>query len=282
MIRRARVPDGGYKSQVATWRRGKVRVSRGGVTIMANNTHKVKGTVTLRLTGTKGLMIVGCGNSRRGTQRAGTRVRTTNNRTSVLRYGITSFSTYRTFFGTITRGCKHISVLMGGTKIAGSKLLVGVDRRSFSEIISVGLGKAFGYVHRISEVVLGREDNQVVDLSSIMNLHKGTKRTGCTTSGTKVVNLAGSTTGRLTSEKVAIGTVTPKFVGASVASILSSGMGRGVTTSVPVKDVKAARSITGTTTFLTSSNTHCVAKRMLHMSNKVTVWEELPKIEEVS
>lgn len=165
-----------------------------------------------------------------------------------------------------------MSVLIGGTKVAESKLLVGVTRRSFSTIVSAGLGKAFRYVHTISERVLHRGSKEVVGLSSMSKILKGTKRTGCSTSGTNIVKLAGDTTERLTSEKVAMGTVTPKFVGARVARMLSRGIGRKTATRVPLKGFKRARSVTGTTTFLTSSRTHCVANRALRISNKVTVW----------
>lgn len=89
----------------------------------------------------------------------------------------------------------------------------------------MGLGSTFGFVRTYAPVVVHRGDKDVVGVTSIMNMRNGTNRYGCSTSGTNVVNLTGSVTRRLNSHNVHTGTVTPKFVVASVATGLSSRIG---------------------------------------------------------
>lgn len=204
----------------------------------------------------------------------GRAVRRGNKGTSVCGYGIDSFTTYRTVVGSVIGRCKRLSVLIGGTKVAGSNLVVGVGRRSFSSMLGMGLGNAFGAVHRDTHRVLGREDKGVVGVSSISKVLKGINRTGCTTSGTNIVNLAGAVTERLNDQKVAMGTVTPKFMSARVARMLSRRVERGTYGRVVLKHFKGPRSVTGATMFLTSSGTSCVAKRIVDMSNNVGMWVE--------
>lgn len=140
-----------------------------------------------------------------------------------------------------------------------------------------GLGKGFLMLGTTTTVVVHHGGKSIVGVSSIMNLAKGTKRMGCTTTGTNIVNVAGTTTGRLTSHNVHIGTITPKYVVASVASGVPRSVGRNVLRSVPLDHLKRARRITGTILFLTSSSTSCVAKRILGMSNNVIVWIQRKK-----
>lgn len=242
-----------------------------GGTLIANTDHKVKERVTLALTTTRTFMVMGCGNSGRGTSTIIRRVGTTNNSTISCRYGMSSFSRYRGVVATLVGRCGRVSVLMGGTKVAESNLVVGVDRTSCSTILSAGLGNTFGAVHRVSHCFLGRGSKEVVGVSSISKVLKGTKRTGCDTDGTKIVKLAGTMTERLTDQKVATGTITPNFMRARVASILTSTTGRGLLSRVPLNEPKGAGSVTGTMLFLTSSTTNCVANRILSISKKVTV-----------
>lgn len=63
----------------------------------------------------------------------------------------------------------------------------------------------------------------VVGVISLSNVGKVPKRAGCSTTGNKVVTTAGTLTRRITEGRIAIGTMTPKFVHASVAGNVSRG-----------------------------------------------------------
>lgn len=171
--------------------------------------------------------------------------------------------------GRTCRTFRAVSILIGGTKVAGSGLLVKVGSRSFSTIIGIGLHKAFLVAHTFLGGVCGGGDKTVVGLTSIMKLRKGVNRTGCTTTGTNMINLAGAYTGRKTLHGVEYGTVTPKVVRDSVADMLDSGIGRRALQSVPLRHFNGIRRITRATIFLTRGS--CVANRIVPISNKVAV-----------
>lgn len=119
--------------------------------------------------------------------------------------------------------------------------------------------------------VVGGHRNHVVAVNSIINAVKGNNRTGCTTTGTNLVNFDGSLTHRITSHNVAMGIITPNFVRASVAHTLDSSRHTNVLTRIPTNHLNNTRRVTGTITFLTSSRTTCVANRALRIGNKVCV-----------
>ncbi len=99
-----------------------------GATLIANTTHNVNGTVTLGFTTRKtgitfASLIVSRGN---GTARR--RVTTVNIGTGKCTSGTTSFARARRIIGRIGRSFNSVSVLMGGTNVAGSNLVLHVAR----------------------------------------------------------------------------------------------------------------------------------------------------------
>lgn len=241
-----------------------------GAIVIANDSEKVNRTVTRTCTGHKTGVILGTHGP--VTRRGITRLRSCNMAMGALLKSIDSFRATGRVIDRAGRLFNSISILIGGTKVAHSGLVVHVSRRSFSTACRIGLGNAFGVVHRTLPLVLGRETNDVVGVSDMINRAKGAKRTGCTTDGTNVVKLAGSITHRTTAENVAYGTVTPKFVRARVASILSRGVRRRVLARVPLGQFKGTRRITGATIFLDRGA--CVANRAVDIGNNVCVWSE--------
>lgn len=245
---------------------------RGGATMMANNSENVNLTVTAGLTGRKTGVTVLCMNSRGRNVGTGRRLSRCNAGIRRCFYSISGFRRSGGVISGIVRSFNDVRVLMGGTNVAESGLILGVSRGSFSTMVGMGLGNAFGVVGRACGRFVGGHCNEVYDATSVINLANGTNRTGCSTSGTNVVNLAGSITGRLTNENIATGTITPNCVTASVADMLPSGMGSTVGTRVPTGHVNAPSSITSMMTFLYSSSTTCMANRIVEISNKLTVW----------
>lgn len=100
-----------------------------GATVIANTTHNVNGTVTLGFTRRKTGVTFASLIVSRGTRTATGRLRTLKMGTGTCTSGTTGF---RSATGMITRvrgSFKHVSVLMGGTNVAHSNLVVHVDRR---------------------------------------------------------------------------------------------------------------------------------------------------------
>lgn len=85
------------------------------------------------------------------------------------------------------------------------------------------------------------------------------------------MNLAGTLTGRITPSKVAMGTMSPNIVGARVIAGLNGSAMSVLHRRVPMVQLNGPRSITGTISFLTSSGSSCVAKRVVSMGNNVIV-----------
>lgn len=81
-----------------------------------------------------------------------------------------------------------------------------------------------------------------------------------------MVNFAGTLTGRLTPDKVAMGDISPKVVSAHVGTTFS---GTRLTRRAPLRELNAPRRITRAILFLTRGG--CVAKRSVSISNKVII-----------
>lgn len=107
---------------------GVVKLLAKGATVMANTTHNVNGTVTVgfttRNTGvTFASLIVS-----RGNRGARGRVTTLNIGMGNCTSGTTDFRSATGIIRRVRTSFNSMSVLIGGTKVAGSNLVVHVDR----------------------------------------------------------------------------------------------------------------------------------------------------------
>lgn len=96
---------------------------------MANTTHNVNGTVTLGFTSRKTGVTFASLIVSRGTRGATGRVRTVNIGIGKCTSGTTGFRSATGMMTSVRGSFKHVSVLMGGTNVAHSNLVVHVDRR---------------------------------------------------------------------------------------------------------------------------------------------------------
>ncbi len=90
-----------------------------------------------------------------------------------------------------------------------------------------------------------------------------------------MVNLAGTLTGRLTPYNVAIGSITPNVVRASVGRGLDVRRLATFIRAIPLNEVNDTRRITGAVCFLTDPRTSCVAKRIVNIGNNCMVWRRV-------
>lgn len=166
-------------------------------------------------------------------------------------------------------------MLIGGTNIIfGGGVNVVLHPRA-RLVFEIGIVTIVRVMRLISQLVTEKRNNSVIGVTSIATMLNSPNRSTCSTAGKTVVTFAGSTTGRLTSRKVHIGTITPNVMGARHFSRLCRRDNRGVSghvREVTLNHLKAPLSITGTYTFLTSSHSSCVSKRVLKISNYTSVW----------
>lgn len=107
---------------------GVVKLLAKGATVIANTTHNVNGTVTLGFTTRKTGVTFASLMVSRGNRGARGRVTTLNMGIGNCTSGTTGFRSARGIIGRVGSSFNSISVLMGGTKVAGSNLVVHVDR----------------------------------------------------------------------------------------------------------------------------------------------------------
>lgn len=240
------------------------------MTIIANNDHNVNQTVILTLTNTNCRITFDCIHSRITTVSLHRRIRTLNLSYLTLRYSIDDNSDVGNFFRHIRTRFRHVSILIGGTKVAHSNLLTAVPRHSVIRIVRAGLVNALLYYRRIIPNVLHRHDNYVIGVDSITTRGPNGNRDGCTTTGNNIRTLAHTLTIRLTPHGVHIGTITPNVIGARVDATLVNARRRRVRTQLLVGHCTRPRRVTRTILCVTSHNL-CLANRILPIGNKLGV-----------
>lgn len=222
------------------------------MTLIANNDHNVKQTATLLLTRRKCAITIGCRRGLRTTRRIVGLVARTNNGTFILRTSVDSRGRIITVFATVSRRSRPLTTLIGGTKVLFARYAIrGLATRQVGQMLSAGIAKCFLYYHRtMGHVTLGgnNDNNTVIGISSITSQLNSPKRCiSCTTSGKTVSALAAKLSLRITTRKVHIGYIQPKFVCARVRTDNNrpkhiSHIGSGV----PVRHNKRTRRITRT------------------------------------
>lgn len=111
---------------------GRVKLLANGATLMANTTHNVNGTITVgftsRNTGVTFASLMLGSSVTTNLRTAHGRVRTLNMAYHTCTNGTTSFRRARGAIGRVRTSFNSVSVLIGGTNVAGSNLVLHVDR----------------------------------------------------------------------------------------------------------------------------------------------------------
>ncbi len=111
--------------------------------------------------------MLGCGGSCRSTSLLSHSLASGNFSIATVGTGITGHLRTRLLVGRALCGFKDISIVIGGTNITFRNLVARASRISFSHVVSVGLGNAFGYYGTTTRIVVGRGSNGVVGISSV-------------------------------------------------------------------------------------------------------------------
>lgn len=256
--------------------------------MVAKKTNILKGNVSGCLT-TRNTGVIMLSHDRRTNGTLMSRVMTRKRRTAFLCASMVGGRILRRGGGSVLRGCKHVSILLGttnkgvtNTAVTPSGAFFSLRMSTFGGMISLGLFKAMLPAVIFTSMVIGRGGNSVMGFYSRSTLHPLAHMMNCNTTGTTVTGFAGCVTNRLTvgfNSNLHIGTVTPNFFLARRGHALLAGPSNSlashseaVLTRAPFNHFNRPRSLCNAVRCLVDSTSGFIANAMTIVSNKFSTF----------
>lgn len=178
-----------------------------GITVVANNARKLNTTITQLFSATNTTTVIVIKQNIRGKRTITQDVaRTANIPIRVITTSLNSVSSIHNVIPTTSRHFNQISVLIGTTKLASQKGILGAAPRLFSHVFTIGAHTPFFLVRSTTGMVVHRNVRKhVIGVNSVSTLINRPFLTPCTKSGNTLTALAHRTNFTLVHRHVRIG-----------------------------------------------------------------------------